>query len=169
MKGTKSKKNNETITQEPAKEPIIQTQDYNSQDYNFNEDYDSSQDYNSNENYNLHKDNLSENYSSHFSNNSFWKKIAKHYSSAGMKLVENALVLYHSLRDKDTPKWAKTIILGALGYFILPVDAIPDFVPIVGFTDDIATIFVAFATVALFIKKEHREKAKQIIAKIFNK
>lgn len=107
-------------------------------------------------------------YNLHFSDDGFWKKVTKHYRYAGAKLVKNVLTLYHSLRDEDTPKWAKTIIIGALGYFILPLDVVPDFVPIAGFTDDIAAVLVALAAVALYVKEEHKEKAEKTASKIFN-
>jgi len=106
-------------------------------------------------------------YSSHYSEKGLWKKIANHYKNAGKKLIQIAIMLYYSLRDKDTPKWAKNIMLGALGYFILPVDIIPDFVPIVGFADDVAMITVALASVAMHIKEEHKNKAKEILLNIF--
>jgi uncharacterized membrane protein YkvA (DUF1232 family) len=107
-------------------------------------------------------------YKLHYSEKGFWVKIAKHYKKAGIKVVEVALSLYYSLRDDDTPSWARSIILGALGYFILPLDIIPDFVPIMGFSDDIVAMSVAIATVAIYVKEEHRTKAKQKVVKFFN-
>ena len=65
--------------------------------------------------------------------------------------------------DSDTPGWAKTIIVGALGYFVLPTDAIPDLVPVAGYTDDLGTIGTALAIVAAHIKQEHKDKAKEKI------
>ena len=50
---------------------------------------------------------------------------------AGKEVIEKALILYYCLQDDDTPAWAKTTIIGALGYFISPIDAIPDLVPVV--------------------------------------
>jgi uncharacterized membrane protein YkvA (DUF1232 family) len=108
-------------------------------------------------------------YNSYFSEEGFRKKVKVHYKSAGFKLLESVISLYFSFRDSDTPKWAKSVILGALGYFILPIDIIPDFIPIAGFTDDVATIAAAFATVALYVKNEHISKAKKTVIKIFNK
>ena len=122
---------------------------------------------NKNNENNNSKDN-SNNYATHYSEKGFWAKITNHYKKAGKKLIEIALLLYYSMRDKDTPKWAKTIMLGALGYFILPVDIIPDFVPIAGFADDIAMLTVAVASVAIHIKEEHKNKAKDIINVINN-
>jgi uncharacterized membrane protein YkvA (DUF1232 family) len=108
-------------------------------------------------------------YSSEYSEDGLWSKITKHYKFAGKKIIQIAISMYYSLRDEKTPKWAKSIIIGALGYFILPIDIIPDFVPIAGFTDDFATISVALAAVAMYITEEHKEKAKQFVAKLFRK
>jgi uncharacterized membrane protein YkvA (DUF1232 family) len=107
-------------------------------------------------------------YSSEYSDKGFWSKIKKHYKSAGRRLIELALTLYYALRDSDTPAWARTIIIGALGYFIFPLDILPDFVPAVGFTDDIASIAVALGAVALHIKDEHKTKARTKVAEFCN-
>ena len=76
------------------------------------------------------------------------------------EVIEKALLLYYCLQDPDTPKGAKTTIIGGLGYLILPTDAIPDMIPIVGFTDDLGALALAFGIVAAHIKREHKEKAK---------
>jgi uncharacterized membrane protein YkvA (DUF1232 family) len=109
-----------------------------------------------------------EKYTQYYSNDNLWSKIKKHYKNIGNKLIKLVVVLFYTLRDDDTPAWAKTIILGALGYFILPLDVIPDFIPIVGFTDDFATIVLALAAVTLHIKDEHKDKATTILSKLFN-
>jgi uncharacterized membrane protein YkvA (DUF1232 family) len=96
-----------------------------------------------------------------FDEYSFWQKIIRHSRKAGVVLIEKALTLYYSFRDPDTPTWAKTVIAGALAYFILPIDAIPDFIPVVGFTDDLAALISAMTTVSLFVKEEHKLKAKE--------
>jgi uncharacterized membrane protein YkvA (DUF1232 family) len=100
-----------------------------------------------------------EKYSQHYSENSFWNKVKTAALSAGRELIEKALWLYYALIDPDTPKKAKMIILGALGYFILPFDLIPDFIPLIGYTDDLAVLAGAIVIVAQNIKDEHKEKA----------
>ncbi|MCY3808877.1 MAG: YkvA family protein [Gemmatimonadetes bacterium] len=72
-----------------------------------------------------------------------------------------ALVLYYCLKDPDTPLWARRIIMGALGYLILPVDAVPDFLPLVGLTDDLAVLAAAVAIVLVHINPEHKRAAKE--------
>lgn len=99
-------------------------------------------------------------YSNEFTESSFWQKLTNAAKTAGYELIEKALIMYYATMDKDTPVWAKTILIGALGYFICPVDAIPDAIPIVGYADDAGAIAAALGTVAVHIKREHREMAK---------
>ena len=99
-------------------------------------------------------------YSGDFGDESFWGKLTKTARTIGRELVEKALSMYYALQDKDTPMWAKTIIVAALGYFICPVDAIPDAIPGVGYADDAGAITVALGIVAVHIKPEHKERAK---------
>jgi uncharacterized membrane protein YkvA (DUF1232 family) len=100
------------------------------------------------------------NYASHFSDSRFWETVRRIARRAGSELIEEAITLYHCLRDPDTPRWARAIIAGALGYFILPTDLIPDFTPVVGFADDFGTFVAATACVAMHIKPEHRARAQ---------
>lgn len=70
--------------------------------------------------------------------------------------------------DSDTPVWAKGIIFAALGYFISPVDAIPDITPVIGYTDDLGVLVAALAAVASHIKEEHTAKAKETLKQWFS-
>ncbi|TXH71619.1 MAG: DUF1232 domain-containing protein [Thiothrix sp.] len=90
---------------------------------------------------------------------SFWSKLKSYAKAAGRDVVELALKLYYCLQDPDTPKWAKTIIIGALAYFIMPVDAIMDFIP-GGYVDDWGALAGALATVVTHIKDSHVQQAK---------
>ena len=94
---------------------------------------------------------------------SFWRKVRRFAFAAGRSVVDKALVLYFCMRDPDTPKWAKAVILGALGYFILPLDAIPDLLPGIGFTDDMGVMAAALVTLAAHVKRQHRERAREIL------
>jgi len=96
-----------------------------------------------------------------YTDKSFWGKLKKFAISAGKDVIEKALTLYFCMQDADTPAWAKTIIVGALGYFIVPADAISDLLPLVGFTDDLGALAMALGIVAMHVKKEHLEKARQ--------
>lgn len=78
-----------------------------------------------------------------------------------------ALTLYYAMRDKETPKWARGVILGALAYFVLPIDGIPDMVPGVGFADDLGVLTAALAMVVAHITDEHKAKAKEQLRTLF--
>ena len=100
-------------------------------------------------------------YAAEYSEESFWAKVVAFALKAGREVIRLALTLYYCLQDEDTPKWARTVIVGALGYFIFPADVIPDFVPGAGYTDDLAVLVAAVATVLVHIKPEHREQAEE--------
>lgn len=99
-------------------------------------------------------------YEKEFSDEGFWDKVTKYAKKAGKKVIEPSLKMYYAAQDADTPIWAKSIIYGALGYFILPIDLVPDVAPVVGYTDDLTTIAAALAAVAAHIKEEHSELAR---------
>jgi len=101
-----------------------------------------------------------------YSNDSFWEKVKTYASVAGKEVIETALKLYYSLQDRDTPAWARTIIVGALVYFITPIDAVPDLLP-GGYVDDLGALVGAAWTVAAHIKDEHVEKAKKTVKRWF--
>lgn len=65
----------------------------------------------------------------HYSDDSFWSKTKRLLKRLGYELVEKILWLYYALQQKETPAWAKSVIVGALGYLIWPVDAVPDAPP----------------------------------------
>lgn len=100
-------------------------------------------------------------YGSEYSEDSLWRKIAAFAGRAGRETIEQVLVLYHCCLDGDTPVWAKTVIVSALGYFIAPLDAIPDLMPGVGFSDDLGAVAMALATVLAHVKPEHRRRAQE--------
>ena len=95
-----------------------------------------------------------------FSVAGLWDKL-KHYArQAGIKTVYMALLLYFAYTRKETPSWAKNIILGTLGYFLAPIDALPDLTPIIGYTDDIGVLSFGLVTIAAHINEEVRNRAK---------
>jgi uncharacterized membrane protein YkvA (DUF1232 family) len=75
----------------------------------------------------------------------------------------DALAAWYCTRDPATPRRVRLTLLAALGYLVLPVDAIPDLLPIIGFTDDAAVIAAAIAAVAGAITVEHRRKADETL------
>ncbi len=106
-------------------------------------------------------------FSSAYSDDSFWEKAKTYAKVAGKGVMEPALKMYYATLDSGTPVWAKGVIIGALGYFISPVDAVPDILPVVGYTDDLGVLAAAVGAVAAHIKDEHVSKAKETLARWF--
>ncbi len=96
----------------------------------------------------------------------FLSKVSKSAGKLANGFLAKVLTLWFTLRDSDTPTWAKTIILGTLGYFIMPLDAIPDFMPMIGFSDDLTALISATAMIWANIKPEHTEKANNLLKKL---
>jgi len=106
-------------------------------------------------------------YNKKYSDDSFWTKLGKYAVIAGREVVKKALVLFEALKDKDTPAWAKAVIVSALGFFISPLDAIPDVLPFVGYADDLGALAAAFAAVAIYVKDEHVAAANATLQRWF--
>lgn len=106
-------------------------------------------------------------FSAAYSDSGFWGKAKDHAKSAGEEVMEPALKMYYAAMDSDTPGWARMAIISALGYFIFPVDAIPDVAPIVGYADDLGVLAAAVAATAANIKDEHVKKAKETLSRWF--
>ncbi|MBL7472050.1 YkvA family protein [Robertkochia sediminum] len=86
---------------------------------------------------------VEEKYEAKYSDVRFWNKVQKVCKWAGVKVIYPALLLNYALQEKDVPLWAKTTIIGALGYFISSLDAIPDLIPIAGYIDDLSVLTTA--------------------------
>ncbi|MBL4771933.1 MAG: DUF1232 domain-containing protein [Planctomycetes bacterium] len=86
-------------------------------------------------------------FSGEYSDSSFMAKVRKHGAKIGRVLINQAFILYYQLRSPNCPTKDRAIILGALAYLILPIDLIPDFIPVVGFGDDALVIGKAVAAV----------------------
>lgn len=99
--------------------------------------------------------------SGEFTDEGFWDKV-KHFAlAAGREVIEKALWLYYALQKPETPAWAKAVITGALAYFILPMDAIPDVIPVAGYTDDLGALASALGMVALYITADVKQQANR--------
>lgn len=94
-----------------------------------------------------------------YSGKGFWHKVIAFARTAGREVIEKALWLYYAAQNPATPAWARSVIYGALGYFIIPLDAIADITPLVGYADDLGVLTAAVVTVAFFINQEVKEKA----------
>lgn len=96
-----------------------------------------------------------------------WKKLTHQTKRLGRNLTETILKLYYSAQDEQTPAWARTVIYGALLYFLVPIDAIPDILP-TGYSDDLATLLAAVTTVGIHITPAHTSKAHATASRWFN-
>lgn len=101
-----------------------------------------------------------EKYQKHYNEKDFAFKLGKAARKAGIKVIYLALVLYYVLKSPSVSRTDKGKIWGALGYFILPIDLIPDFLPVAGYTDDLAALMWAFYSVAKNVTPEIRAQAR---------
>ena len=106
-------------------------------------------------------------YEEHYSDDGFWDKTKNYAKVAGESVLEPALKLYYAAQEPDTPGCAKASIYGALGYFISPIDALPDITPLVGYTDDMAVLLAAVAVTAAHITPKVSEKARETMKRWF--
>lgn len=81
-----------------------------------------------------------------YAEETFWDKVGKHGAQAGPELVQKALVLYYTMNNPKTPNRIKASIMGALAYFILPLDAVPDALMGIGYLDDLGVLVWAYDT-----------------------
>lgn len=103
-----------------------------------------------------------------FSPSDFVDKVARIAKRAGAKLVYAALILYYTLQSDKVSKADKALIVGALGYMISPFDAVPDAIPIVGLTDDLAVLVYVLKKVWVNVEPEIKDKARARLSKWFD-
>jgi uncharacterized membrane protein YkvA (DUF1232 family) len=106
-------------------------------------------------------DNNSNEYVEAYSDSGFWDKLKSYAVSAGREVVEKALILYYAAQEEKAPAWAKATIVGALGYFIAPLDAVTDLTPVIGYTDDLGVLVLALAAVAAYINDDVKARAQK--------
>jgi uncharacterized membrane protein YkvA (DUF1232 family) len=94
----------------------------------------------------------------------FWAKFKR--VAAGLPFAEDLLSAYYCAFDRQTPRHVQAALLGALAYFILPFDFIPDMLPVLGYTDDAAVLATAIRLVAAHITPEHREAARAALKRV---
>lgn len=94
----------------------------------------------------------------------FWPKLAR--VLARVPFAEDAIAAYYCAFDPATPLKVKGILLAALAYFILPIDALPDFIVGIGFTDDMAVLLTAIGMIRNHMTEAHRDKAKAALEKL---
>ena len=107
------------------------------------------------------------NYTEKYSESGLFDKIKNTIKSAGLKLIYEALLLYYVTENPNCPMKIKAAIFAALGYFITPIDIVPDFTPFVGYSDDAGAIALALTLAHFYIDDEVKRKARNKIANIF--
>lgn len=93
----------------------------------------------------------------------FWAKLKR--LAVKLPFAEELLAAYYCAFDRQTPRHVQAALLGAIAYFILPFDAVPDMLPLLGFTDDAAILATALRMVATHITPEHRDAARAAMAR----
>ena len=94
---------------------------------------------------------------------SFWDKVRR--TVGRVPFTEQAVAAFYCATDSATPTHVKAILMGALAYFIVPTDMIPDFIAGLGFTDDAAVLAAAVRTVTSHLSERHVEQARRILDK----
>jgi uncharacterized membrane protein YkvA (DUF1232 family) len=96
----------------------------------------------------------------------FWPKITRTFSY--IPFADKILAAYYCAMDSATPFKVRATLLGALAYFILPFDIIPDIILGLGFTDDMAVIVTAYTLIRNHLTQEHLDKARATIDRLRN-
>ncbi len=94
----------------------------------------------------------------------FWRKMRR--LAASLPFTEDLLAAHYCAFDRQTPLQVKAVLLGAIAYFVLPTDFIPDYIPIIGYTDDAAVLATAIKLVTSHITPDHREAARRTLAQL---
>jgi len=97
-------------------------------------------------------------YSKYFNESGLFIKLGKVVGLLGQKTLYSVLILYYLMFDKNVPFKVRTVFMASLGYFILPTDLVADFLPVIGFADDIALISYIIANAIEYITPEINEK-----------
>ena len=107
-------------------------------------------------------------YANKFSQSEFVEKISRIAKRAGAKLVYAALMLFYTLQSDRISVKNKALIIGALGYMISPLDVVPDAIPIVGLSDDLAVLLYVLKTVWTDVDPSIQDRAKEKLSKWFD-
>lgn len=101
-----------------------------------------------------------------YSDEGLMSKVKRVGKKMGGKLLYNVYVLYYVLKSRDVPVKVKAEILGALGYVLVPLDLIPDFIPVAGFTDDLAAVAFAVHSARAQITSGIQQQAENKVHKL---
>jgi len=106
-------------------------------------------------------------YKNRFTESRFWKFIERRSRSFGQGTVYSSLLMFYAYKRKDTPGWAKRIVLGTLGYFLYPLDVVPDLSPLIGYTDDLGILSFGLVTIAAYVNQDVKDQARTHLQKWF--
>ena len=110
-----------------------------------------------------------EKYGSSYSEDGLWDKISNNIKKAGAGLIYKVMQLFYVAKNPNVPMKIRAAMIAPLGYFISPVDLIPDLAPVVGYTDDAAVIAAAIAFAHVYIDDDVRQQAKNQLCRFFGK
>ena len=110
-----------------------------------------------------------EKYGANYSEDGLWSKIKGNVKKVGANLIYEVLQLFYVAQNPNVPMRIRAAIVAPLGYFISPVDLIPDLTPVVGYSDDAAVIAFAIAFAHAYITDEIRQKAQDKLDAFFGK
>jgi uncharacterized membrane protein YkvA (DUF1232 family) len=102
-----------------------------------------------------------EKYSQHYDEKRFLQKLKSTATQLGKEVVFRILILYYLLSSGKVPLKVRLLIVAALGYFVLPTDMVADFIPVLGFSDDVAFLTYAFNQASKYADKSIKEKARK--------
>lgn len=106
-------------------------------------------------------------FAKNYSERGLFDKVTGSVKKAGLALIYKALQLFYVAQNPNVPMKIRAAIIAPLGYFISPIDFIPDITPFVGFTDDAGIIAVAMVIAQAYINDEVRRNAKEKIRSLF--
>jgi uncharacterized membrane protein YkvA (DUF1232 family) len=106
-------------------------------------------------------------FAKYYSEESLWKKIIKYSKAAGTSIIYGVLLLYYVLKEDQVSTKTKLLIIAALGYFILPTDAIFDLTPLIGYSDDLGVLLFTLSQISSSITPGITEKARSKLADWF--
>jgi uncharacterized membrane protein YkvA (DUF1232 family) len=112
---------------------------------------------------------MKKHFARHYNDKALQKKLKAFSVKAGQQVVYAVLLLYYFLNSPDVPLKKKITIAAALGYFIIPLDVLPDLLPLIGFSDDLGVLIYALVQISTSITPEIKRQAKDKMVQWFHK
>lgn len=94
----------------------------------------------------------------------FWRKVRRNL--ARLPFAHDLVAAWYCVLDQETPAYVRAVLAGALAYFVLPADLVPDILAGLGFTDDASVLAAAIAAVGRHIQSKHRSRARQALDRL---